>query len=68
VLRLKVCALARTEGSEHGGCTRLSQAGVWVLTQRSCLEWALCLGYSQAYLTTELANFRALRLFRKLVF
>ena len=35
---------------------------------RHTLAWASQMGFNQAYLTTEISNFRALRLFRKLGF
>ncbi len=44
------------------------EEGLGTALSRLTLSWALCMGYSQAYLTTELSNFRALRLFRKLGF
>jgi ribosomal protein S18 acetylase RimI-like enzyme len=35
---------------------------------RLTLGWALHTGFTHAFLTTEISNFRALRLFRKLGF
>ena len=44
------------------------QEGLGTALSRHTLEWAVHMGYSHAYLTTETSNFRALRLFRKLGF
>jgi RimJ/RimL family protein N-acetyltransferase len=44
------------------------QEGLGTVLSRLTLGWALHMGYSHAYLTTEISNFRALRLFRKLGF
>ena len=42
--------------------------GLGTTISRLTLGWALEMGFAQAYLTTEVSNFRALRLFRKLGF
>jgi len=44
------------------------EEGLGTALSRLTLGWALHLGFSSAYLTTEISNFRALRLFRKLGF
>ena len=44
------------------------EEGLGTALSRLTLDWALGMGFSQAYLTTEVSNFRALRLFRKLGF
>ena len=44
------------------------EEGLGTALSRLTLDWALQMGFGQAYLTTELTNFRALRLFRKLGF
>jgi diamine N-acetyltransferase len=44
------------------------EEGVGTVLSMHTLEWALQMGFARAYLTTELSNFRALRLFRKLGF
>jgi len=44
------------------------EEGLGTALSRSTLGWALHMGFTQAYLTTEISNFRALRLFRKLGF
>jgi RimJ/RimL family protein N-acetyltransferase len=44
------------------------QEGLGTALSRLTLAWAVQMGFSQAYLTTEISNFRALRLFRKLGF
>jgi RimJ/RimL family protein N-acetyltransferase len=44
------------------------EEGLGTVISRHTLEWAQDMGFSQAYLTTEISNFRALRLFRKLGF
>ncbi len=42
--------------------------GLGTAVSRLTLEWASQMAYAEAYLTTEISNFRALRLFRKLGF
>jgi ribosomal protein S18 acetylase RimI-like enzyme len=42
--------------------------GLGTALSRQTLEWATQMGFTRAYLTTEVSNFRALRLFRKLGF
>jgi GNAT superfamily N-acetyltransferase len=44
------------------------EEGVGTALSRETLGWALRMGFSHAYLTTETSNYRALRLFRKLGF
>jgi ribosomal protein S18 acetylase RimI-like enzyme len=44
------------------------EEGVGTALSRHTLEWALQMGFTHVYLTTEISNFRALRLFRKLGF
>jgi RimJ/RimL family protein N-acetyltransferase len=44
------------------------EEGLGTALSRLTLDWALRLGFTQAFLTTEISNFRALRLFRKLGF
>ena len=44
------------------------QEGLGTVLSRLTLAWALNMGFARAYLTTEISNFRALRLFRKLGF
>jgi GNAT superfamily N-acetyltransferase len=44
------------------------EEGLGTALSRHALGWALNMGYACAYLTTEISNFRALRLFRKLGF
>jgi RimJ/RimL family protein N-acetyltransferase len=44
------------------------EEGLGTELSRRTLEWGLQMGIVHAYLTTELSNFRALRLFRKLGF
>ncbi len=44
------------------------EEGLGTVLSRHTLDWALHMGFAQAYLTTEISNFRALRLFRKLGF
>ena len=44
------------------------QEGLGTALSRLTLGWALQMGLTHAYLTTETSNFRALRLFRKLGF
>ena len=44
------------------------EEGLGTMLSRHTLAWALQMGYDDAFLTTELSNFRALRLFRKLGF
>jgi GNAT superfamily N-acetyltransferase len=44
------------------------EEGVGTVLSRHTLAWALQMGFDHAYLTTEVSNFRALRLFRKLGF
>jgi len=44
------------------------QEGLGTALSRHTLGWALQMGFTHAYLTTETSNFRALRLFRKLGF
>ena len=44
------------------------EEGLGTVISRHTLAWAQDMGFSQAYLTTEISNFRALRLFRKLGF
>jgi RimJ/RimL family protein N-acetyltransferase len=44
------------------------EEGLGTLISRLTLGWALQMGFTRAYLTTEISNFRALRLFRKLGF
>lgn len=44
------------------------EEGLGTVISRHTLSWAQDAGYSHAYLTTEISNFRALRLFRKLGF
>jgi RimJ/RimL family protein N-acetyltransferase len=44
------------------------EEGLGTALSRLTLGWALHMGFTHAYLTTEISNFRALRLFRKLGF
>jgi GNAT superfamily N-acetyltransferase len=44
------------------------EEGLGTVLSRHTLGWALHMGFTQSYLTTEISNFRALRLFRKLGF
>jgi len=44
------------------------EEGLGTALSRLTLSWALHMGFTHAYLTTEISNFRALRLFRKLGF
>ena len=44
------------------------EEGLGTALSRLTLDWAIQLGFSHSYLTTEISNFRALRLFRKLGF
>jgi RimJ/RimL family protein N-acetyltransferase len=44
------------------------EEGLGTALSRLTLGWALHMGFNHAYLTTEISNFRALRLFRKLGF
>ena len=44
------------------------EEGLGTVISRHTLAWAQDMGFSEAYLTTEISNFRALRLFRKLGF
>ena len=44
------------------------EEGLGTALSRHTLNWALQMGFTHAYLTTEISNFRALRLFRKLGF
>lgn len=44
------------------------EEGLGTALSRHTLSWALNMGFAYAYLTTEISNFRALRLFRKLGF
>jgi GNAT superfamily N-acetyltransferase len=44
------------------------EEGLGTVLSRHTLVWALHMGFGHAYLTTEISNFRALRLFRKLGF
>jgi GNAT superfamily N-acetyltransferase len=44
------------------------EEGLGTALSRHALDWALRMGFTHAYLTTEISNFRALRLFRKLGF
>jgi len=44
------------------------QEGLGTVLSRHALAWAIQMGFQRAYLTTEVSNFRALRLFRKLGF
>ena len=44
------------------------EEGLGTVLSRHTLDWALHMGFAHAYLTTEISNFRALRLFRKLGF
>ena len=44
------------------------EEGLGTLISRHTLDWARDMGFSLVYLTTEISNFRALRLFRKLGF
>ena len=44
------------------------EEGLGTALSRHTLGWALHMGFTHAYLTTEISNFRALRLFRKLGF
>jgi len=44
------------------------EEGLGTVLSRHTLDWALRMGFTHAYLTTETSNFRALRLFRKLGF
>jgi GNAT superfamily N-acetyltransferase len=44
------------------------QEGLGTVLSRLTLGWALDMGFAHAYLTTEMSNFRALCLFRKLGF
>jgi GNAT superfamily N-acetyltransferase len=60
----------------HGGAVEFTifvhqdyrEEGLGTVISRHTLRWAQDMGFSQAYLTTEISNFRALRLFRKLGF
>ena len=42
--------------------------GLGTIISRLTLAWAQQMGFTHAYLTTEISNFRALRLFRRLGF
>ena len=44
------------------------EEGLGTVISRHTLAWAREMGFFQIYLTTEISNFRALRLFRKLGF
>ncbi len=44
------------------------EEGLGTALSQHTLEWALQMGFTHVYLTTEISNFRALRLFRKLGF
>lgn len=44
------------------------EEGLGTAVSQLTLDWAGQMGFPQVYLTTELSNFRALRLFRKLGF
>jgi ribosomal protein S18 acetylase RimI-like enzyme len=44
------------------------EEGLGTVLSRHTLEWAQHMGFVRAFLTTEISNFRALRLFRKLGF
>ena len=44
------------------------EQGVGTVLSRHTLAWAAEIGFSHVYLTTEVSNFRALRLFRRLGF
>jgi len=44
------------------------EEGLGTVLSRHTLNWAMQMGFTHAYLTTEISNFRALRLFRKLGF
>ena len=44
------------------------EEGLGTVLSRQTLNWASQMGFDIAYLTTEISNFRALRLFRKLGF
>lgn len=44
------------------------EEGLGTIMSRHTLTWAAEMGFDTAYLTTEVSNFRALRLFRKLGF
>ncbi len=44
------------------------EEGLGTALSRHALEWAQHMGFIHTYLTTEISNFRALRLFRKLGF
>ena len=44
------------------------EEGLGTVLSRHTLNWAAHMGFAHAYLTTEISNFRALRLFRKLGF
>ena len=44
------------------------EEGLGTVLSRHTLSWASQMGFEHAYLTTEISNFRALRLFRKLGF
>jgi GNAT superfamily N-acetyltransferase len=44
------------------------EEGLGTVLSRHTLAWARHMGFAHAYLTTEISNFRALRLFRKLGF
>jgi GNAT superfamily N-acetyltransferase len=44
------------------------EEGLGTALSRHTLSWAMSMGFTHAYLTTETSNFRALRLFRKLGF
>ena len=44
------------------------EEGLGTVVSRHTLDWALRTDFKQVYLTTEISNFRALRLFRKLGF
>ena len=44
------------------------EEGLGTVLSRHALAWASEIGFEFAYLTTEMSNFRALRLFRKLGF
>jgi GNAT superfamily N-acetyltransferase len=44
------------------------EEGLGTVLSRHTLQWAMRMGFTRAFLTTEISNFRALRLFRKLGF
>lgn len=60
----------------HGGSVEFTifvhqdfrEEGLGTALSRHTLDWAQRMGFTHAYLTTEVSNFRALRLFRKLGF